>query len=66
LAGGADTFTLDVTKGLLAGLLGTARETLSRCLSRMVERGAVSLDGRSVTILDRAFLEAMVEGTEQL
>lgn len=66
LAGGGDTFTLDVTKGLLAGLLGTARETLSRCLSRMVERGAVSMEGRSVTILDRSFLEAMVEGTEQL
>lgn len=66
LADGANTFRLDVTKGLLAGLLGTARETLSRCLSKLVERGVVSMDGRDVTILDRAALEAMSEGSEQL
>lgn len=66
LRDGADTFRLDMAKGLLAGMLGTARETLSRCLSKLVERGAVTVDGRDVTILDRDFLEALAEGDETL
>ena len=63
---GAATFELDVSKALLAGLLGTARETLSRCLARMVEQGAISMEGRAVHILDRSFLEELVQGTENL
>ena len=59
-------FQLDISKALLAGLLGTARETLSRCLTRLVEQGAISLDGRTVRILDRKFLEGLAQGTENL
>lgn len=59
-------FQLDISKALLAGLLGTARETLSRCLARMAEQGAISVNGRAVHILDRDFLERLVQGTENL
>ena len=63
---GDDGFQLDISKALLAGLLGTARETLSRCLARMVEQGAISVSGRTVRILDRAFLERLVQGANNL
>ena len=59
-------FQLDISKALLAGLLGTARETLSRCLARMAEQGAISVSGRTVRILDRAFLERLVQGAGNL
>ena len=63
---GGDGFQLDISKALLAGLLGTARETLSRCLARMAEQGAISVSGRTVRILDRAFLERLVQGADNL
>ena len=61
---GADQFRLDVSKGLLAGVLGTARETLSRCLTRFVEQGIVSLEGRDIHILNREALEGLLKGLE--
>ena len=63
---GDGSFQLDISKALLAGLLGTARETLSRCLARMAEQGAISVNGRAVRILDRVFLERLVQGAENL
>ncbi len=66
LKGDADTFRLDMAKGVLAGMLGTARETLSRCLGKLAERGAVSVDGREVTIVDRDYLQALADGDETL
>lgn len=66
LRDGADSFRLDISKQLLASLLGTARETLSRCLSRLVEEGAVSLDGRSVRLDNREFLEKLAKGSLRL
>ena len=59
---GAVTFKLDVSKGLLAGMLGTARETLSRTLSKMADKGLVSVEGRQITIIDMAALEDLAEG----
>ncbi len=64
--GGTDTLLLDVSKVLLAGMLGTARETLSRTLARMVEQGAIRVEGRTVHLEDRAFLEGLVQGLESL
>ncbi len=64
--GGKDTFQLDVSKVLLAGMLGTARETLSRCLTRMVEQGMITMDGRKVCILDKKLLQGLVTGLENL
>lgn len=66
LKDGADSFSLDIAKGLLAGMLGTARETLSRALGRMVEEGMVAVEGRQITILDRTSLEALAAGVETL
>ena len=64
--GGALSFKLNVSKGLLAAMLGTARETLSRCLSRFAEQGLIALDGREVRILDRPGLENLAGGGEGL
>jgi len=66
LKDGADSFSLDIAKGLLAGMLGTARETLSRALGRMAEEGMVAVEGRQITILDRTSLEALAAGVETL
>ena len=66
LRDGAQRFRLDVSKGLLAAILGTARETLSRCLARMAEQGAVQFDGRDIHIVDHAYLENLVRGLEKL
>ncbi len=63
---GAESFRLDVSKGLLAAMLGTARETLSRCLARMVDQDAIRLEGRDVRILNRAYLEDLAKGLEKL
>lgn len=66
LKDGADSFTLDIAKGLLAGMLGTARETLSRALTKMADEGVVRVEGRLITILDRPSLEALASGLENL
>jgi len=66
LKDGADSFMLDIAKGLLAGMLGTARETLSRALTKMADEGLVRVDGRQITILDRPSLEALASGLETL
>lgn len=62
----ADELRLDLGKGLLAGVLGTARETLSRSLSRMVDQGIIEMNGRQVRLLDKEALRRMAEGTENL
>jgi CRP/FNR family transcriptional regulator len=61
---GAEEITLDMTKGHLAGLLGTAQETLSRVLARMSEAGLIEVKGRRITLLDRPGLESLAEGDE--
>ena len=64
--GDADVLRLDLSKGLLAGVLGTARETLSRTLSRMGEQGILEVDGRRVRLLDKESLSRLAEGSENL
>ena len=63
---GADVIHLDVGKGLLAGVLGTARETLSRSLSRMGEQGIIEVEGRKVRLLDKEALSRLAQGVENL
>jgi len=60
--GGVDEIILDMTKGHLAGLLGTAQETLSRVLSRMSEAGLIEVRGRRIGLKDRAGLSALADG----
>ena len=63
---GSDAVELDMTKGHLAGLLGTAQETLSRILKKLPEAGYITVKGRRIDILDRAALEALADGDERL
>ncbi|MEF3168782.1 MAG: Crp/Fnr family transcriptional regulator [Deltaproteobacteria bacterium] len=64
--GGANELDLDLRKGLLASLLGTVPETLSRILARMSSHGLIQVDGSRIRILDGDGMEALAEGTERL
>ena len=55
-----DTIELDMSREDLAGMFGTARETLSRNLSHLVSLGYIAVDNRKITILDRKGLEALI------
>ena len=44
--------SLPISKGQLAGLLGTISETLSRIFSRMTQQGLISVNGRVIHLLD--------------
>ncbi len=62
----ADTFVLDMSKGNLAGLLGSTREALSRSLARLEDQGLIAMDNRTITILDREQLAELAEGNAKL
>lgn len=53
LAGDADTVRLPWNNQEIAARIGTVREIVSRTFSRLAHEGALRIDGRSVTILDR-------------
>lgn len=57
---GSDTFPRRLTHQTMAELIGASRETVSRTLRHLEERGVVAVNRRQVTILDRAALEAAV------
>ncbi len=63
--GGGDFIRLGVSREVLANLLGLARETLSRQLSRFVEAGIIELHGKDVRILDVAALQARASEDER-
>ena len=65
-ADGASEVTLDVTKGHLAGLLGTAQETLSRVLKKMKEAGYIEVAGSTISLLDPDGLQAVADGDERI
>lgn len=54
-----DTIELDMSREDLAGMFGTARETLSRNLSHLVAQGYIAVANRKITILDRRGLESL-------
>ena len=64
--GGNRVLDLDIPKALLANLLGTIPETLSRILSRMTAEGLIGVEGRRITLLDRKKLENLSSGTTAL
>jgi len=47
-----DRVSLKISKGQLAGLLGTIPETLSRVLARLTDQGTISVDGKSIRLRD--------------
>lgn len=57
LGGDAGQVTLEVSREVLANLLGLARETLSRQLTRLATSGAIELRGKLVLLRDREQLQ---------
>jgi CRP/FNR family transcriptional regulator len=62
----SSTFDLDMSKGHLAGFLGSTREALSRALARLADQGLITMDNRTITIADRDRLQALAEGEMKL
>jgi CRP-like cAMP-binding protein len=58
----AHVVRLPSTKTLIAAQLGMAKETLSRLLHELVEKGAINVSRRDLFILDRATLSDLAEG----
>ncbi|HAY22804.1 Crp/Fnr family transcriptional regulator [Desulfobacca acetoxidans] len=63
---GATEYELDISKGQLAGLLGSSPETLSRVLGRMAREGLIESKGPMITILNKAGLRQLAVGTRRL
>jgi len=59
---GAHAVRLPSTKTLIAAQLGVAKETLSRLLHELAEKGVVNVSRRELYILDRAQLAAIATG----
>jgi len=59
--GSPESVTLPISKGQLAGLLGTISETLSRIFARMAAQGLIQVAGRTIHLLDPEGLEALAE-----
>ena len=57
---------LDISRELLASMLGTARETISRTLSKLADRGAVRVRGKQVHLVDLDILQRIADGQEEL
>ena len=53
---GGDVVRLDISHRELAKIVGATPEALSRALKRLGEAGFVTVQGRTVTILDRSGL----------
>lgn len=60
--GGAHRVCLPATKTVIAAKLGIAKETLSRLLHELVEKGVISVVRRELFILNRAELAALAAG----
>jgi CRP/FNR family transcriptional regulator, dissimilatory nitrate respiration regulator len=57
---------LDITKGLLASLLGTIPETITRILAKMSGQGLIESSGPRIRIINKVGLEGLVSGMERL
>jgi CRP/FNR family transcriptional regulator len=64
--GGADSISLNISKGQLASLLGTIPETLSRMFTRMSNQNLIEVKDRTIRLLDRERLEELAEYGKQM
>ena len=55
-------FNLDMARSDLAARLGTVRETLSRTLRTLRDKGVIDVEGKRIRILDKNALEQIAEG----
>jgi len=58
-ADGAADLELDISKGLLASLLGTIPETLSRIFNKMSNQGLIRIKGRKIRLLNKKALKEL-------
>lgn len=63
---GSPSIELHIKKVILANLLGTTPETLSRVLSKMCDRELISMKGRKITITDQQALAQIAGGAKKL
>ncbi len=63
---GSDVLELEISKSVLAAMLGTIPETLSRILTKMVKQELIESDGPRIRILDREALSELAEGLRRL
>jgi CRP/FNR family transcriptional regulator len=61
---GAADFDLDIPKQLLANVLGTLPETLSRVFNKMSTSGFIRVEGRRIRILDMERLSELATGMQ--
>lgn len=54
------SFRLSMSRGDIGSYLGTTIESISRLIARFNEQGAVSIVGRTVELLDRPYLRALL------
>ena len=66
MRGGTPHIQLDISREMLANMLGTARETISRTLTRLAEREAISVRARQVQIINPEILQLIADGSEEL
>ena len=64
--GGATEVNLDITKSMLASFLGATRETLSRALGRMADKGLLEVRGRTIVLRDVQGLSDLAEGARKV
>ena len=57
----AGTVNLDMSKGQVAAYLGTIQETLSRTFRKLEQEGLITVNGRTIRLLDREGLERLAE-----
>jgi CRP/FNR family transcriptional regulator len=57
---------LSVTKGVLANILGTSQETLSRVLGKLSQEGLIEVQGKEISILDMDRLRSLADGESRL
>ncbi|PKN42649.1 MAG: transcriptional regulator [Deltaproteobacteria bacterium HGW-Deltaproteobacteria-18] len=57
---------LSVTKGVLANILGTSQETLSRVLGKLSQEGLIEVQGKEISILDMDRLRSLADGESRM
>jgi len=63
---GKSTFSLNINKNQLAGLLGTIPETLSRVIKKFKDKGLIEMNGNVITLKDQETLKEIAQGLRRI